>query len=409
MTTRPPDGPRTVGAPLVIFVAFTVQALVCIGLFSLPVAAPFAAPTLGLSASLVGVQVGLLYVSAIASSLLAARVTQRFGGIRTSQISLVGTALGLWLCATGTLSLVVAGTVVMGIAFGLPNPAASELLQRHTDAARRNLSYSIKQAGVPFGGILATVVVGLVGPYSWQVALCGLGALSAVSAVAIQPLAAPLDATRTAGISLFSNPFGSISTILAAPVQRRFFVVSLLLAACQLSVATFGMQMLLGDFHLATAVAAGIVALTQGAGFIGRLSGGVLGDRFGAIGSIGGLCVVMVISAIALATSGSSTEAIVLAVLFFLVGATSSGWSGLLLSEADHRAPPGMAADAAGVLMLASFVGVVLSSTAFGFIVPLVHSVRVVFWFVALAAALSLATLYLVLAADRHRAQGVEK
>jgi len=402
MTTQTTDGIRPVGERSVVFVAFMVQALVCIGLFSLPVAAPFAAPQLGVPASLVGVQVGVLYAAAIVSSLLAAQVTRRFGGIRTSQISLAGTAFGLWLCASAQLWLMLIGTIVMGIAFGLPNPAAAELLQRYTDGRRRNLLYSIKQAGVPFGGVLASLAVGFGASYSWQLALASLGLAAGLGALAINPLSRPLDHHRIPGLALLTNPFGSVTSILALPVQRWFFVVSLLLAACQLSVATFGMQMLILDFAMPATLAAGIVALTQLAGFVGRLAGGALGDRLGALTTIGWLCLVLTVAAGVVAVAPASTLPLLVAILMFLVGGTSSGWSGLLLSEADHRAPAGMAADAAGVLMLASFVGVVTSSGAFGVAVPSVETVRIVPGFVAFAAFASLLVLQHIAGMDRR-------
>ena len=49
--------------------------------------------------------------------------------------------------------------LAIGIAYGLPNPAASIVLARHAPADRRGLFFSIKQTGVPIGVALAGLLM----------------------------------------------------------------------------------------------------------------------------------------------------------------------------------------------------------------------------------------------------------
>ena len=63
-------------------------------------------------------------------------------------------------------------SVAIGIGYGLNNPAASEMLSRFTPKRRRNIVFSLKQSGVPLGGILAALALPLLAQgLGWCVAL----------------------------------------------------------------------------------------------------------------------------------------------------------------------------------------------------------------------------------------------
>jgi len=53
----------------------------------------------------------------------------------------------------------VLASMLIGIGYAFNNPASSHILKRVTPPRLRNLVYSIKQAGVPVGGILAALVM----------------------------------------------------------------------------------------------------------------------------------------------------------------------------------------------------------------------------------------------------------
>ena len=46
----------------------------------------------------------------------------------------------------------------MGFGYGMTNPSGAELLMRITPKRRRNIVYSIKQTGIPLGGMLAGAI-----------------------------------------------------------------------------------------------------------------------------------------------------------------------------------------------------------------------------------------------------------
>src|SRR6185312_9527845 len=92
------------------------------------------------------------------SASLAGGIVVRYGAVRASQMTLWLIAAGCALSALGSLYAIVPGAILMGLGYGIPNPAASQLLARIPSHRRINLLYSIKQTGVPIGGILSGVL-----------------------------------------------------------------------------------------------------------------------------------------------------------------------------------------------------------------------------------------------------------
>ena len=64
--------------------------------------------------------------------------------------------------------------LALGLGYGLLTPSASHLLARFAPAERRNLIFSLKQTGVPFGGIGAALITPAIAvTFGWRWALLG--------------------------------------------------------------------------------------------------------------------------------------------------------------------------------------------------------------------------------------------
>jgi MFS family permease len=131
------------------------QALATLAVFVLPVLAPAAAPDLGVPARWIGYQVAAVYLPAALVSALAGGALRRFGPARTTQAALAAAAAGCLALALGGLPGAAVGSALVGLGYGLTNPAASQVLGRLAPPARRNLVFSVKQSGVPLGAALA--------------------------------------------------------------------------------------------------------------------------------------------------------------------------------------------------------------------------------------------------------------
>ena len=154
---------------LVLSITLAVQAMVSWALLTLPVMAPVVAQALAVSPTYVGLYVALAYVGAMVASLGSGAAIVRFGAIRVSQIGLLVCAAGLTLCALPNALAVAVGAVLIGIGYGPITPASSHLLALTTPAHRMSLVFSVKQTGVPLGGVLSGLLVpSLMNWAGWQ-------------------------------------------------------------------------------------------------------------------------------------------------------------------------------------------------------------------------------------------------
>jgi MFS family permease len=150
---------RRVALPLAVTTA--VQMLVAFAVYSAPVMAPVAGPALGFSASAVGYYIAASYFGSMIGSAAAGGWIARFGPIRASQAGLVLCLAGLSLAASAWPPLVMLGGFVVGLGYGPTTPASSVILVRAAPPSIFALVFSIKQTGVPAGGVLAGLSVPL--------------------------------------------------------------------------------------------------------------------------------------------------------------------------------------------------------------------------------------------------------
>ena len=167
----------------------TLAIIVSMALLTLPVMAPEVGRALKLPTTSIGVYVALAYLGAMAGSLASGAAVARLGAIRISQVGLLLCALGLALCTVPWLPAVALGAVLIGLGYGPITPASSHLLARSTSPERLSLVFSIKQTGVPLGGVLAGALVpGLLLWVGWQAALLAVAVACGVCAALAQPL-----------------------------------------------------------------------------------------------------------------------------------------------------------------------------------------------------------------------------
>ena len=141
--------------PLIATLA--AQTLATMALFSLPAIAPAVAHALGVPGELVGLFVSVAYGTGIVSALLSPGFIHRYGGVRTMQAMLLTAAAMLLTAALGNVTALAAAAVVLGLGYGAAAPASTHLLVPHTPKSVFNLVMSLRQIGVPLGGVLASL------------------------------------------------------------------------------------------------------------------------------------------------------------------------------------------------------------------------------------------------------------
>lgn len=355
--------------------------------------------------SAVGIFLAAVYFGAMVGSVFGGAVVSGLGPVRASQYALLLQAAALLLLATASPTLRIVAALLCGIGYGPITPASSQILARTTPPQRMGVVFSLKQTGVPLGGLLAGAVLPALGTvFSWQAGMGGLAVLGVVVALASNRLRAALDDEATGRLAVSSGWYRPIAEVLAHPPLRALAGVSLIFSACQLSVSGYLMVFLHREVGMGMATAGVVYACAQAAGMVGRVAWGQLADRTGSSrGVLVGLAALMAASAFGTAMfSGQWPFAGVCAVAA-LFGATAIGWNGIFLGEVARMAPPGKVAAMTGGALFFTYFGVVVGPPAFGWLAEGVDSLGTAYGALAVLPLIALGLLLLGERAPRHR------
>lgn len=351
------------------------------------------AAALGIAPHLVGYQVSLIYASGVFFSMLASGMVKKLGAGRVGQLALLGAGIGFLLMATGSLAGIAAGSMLIGVGYALNNPSSSHILSRLAPPSRRNLIFSIKQAGVPLGGMLAALIIPplatLVG-WQWAIALFAIGPLGL--ALIYQPLSGAWNRDRNPRLRMTRGILAGQGHVWRDPNLRTLAIIGFLYSGVQLSISTFVVAMLIEQFGWAALAAASVAAVLQGFGAAGRVFWGLVADWLGS-----GF---LVLAIIGLLTAGCAmsfgvfgfSPALGIGVIM-LSGLAGSGWNGVLLAETAQSSPG--TGTLTGEVLTYTFIGVMVGPAMFSTIYALVGDFTGTF---ALFSALALVGCALALA-----------
>ena len=391
-----PAAPTPPSAWWSLTVTTAIQAMVSMALLTLPAMAPAVARALAVPSTLVGAYVALCYFAAMLSSLVGGTLVRRLGAIRVSQLGLGLCAVGLALCALPWLPAVALGALCIGAGYGPITPASSHLLALTTPAHRMSLVFSIKQTGVPAGGMLAGALVpGLSLWLGWQGTLLAVAGVCALCAALAQPLRAALDADRQPAQPLALQAlFKPIGMVLGHPSLRALAACSFLFSAVQVSTTAYMVTYLNESLGMTLLAAGAALSVSQLAGVVGRIAWGAVADRgLGPRNTLMLLATLMMAGSVLTALLQPQWPTLLIWAVVALLGASAIGWNGVYLATVARQAPPGQAGVATGGTLLFTFMGVVCGSPAFGALAGASGSYRIAFAALALPAALALGLL----------------
>ncbi len=349
-----------------------VQALAIMTSLAVPTLAPAIAADLGVSPARVGLFTSLLYVAATAGAILCPGFIARFGPIRMSQVLMLFCAAAMAIAATGTVAALAVAALVLGVAYALPIPSGALILVRVTPPRLHNLAFSIRQTGVPIGGMAVGALLPATAlAFGWRAALLLLAIPVLALTVALAPLRPALDAERRPGARLIAgNPLRPVLLLFRSPDLRWLAVAAFFFAGTELAFAAFLVTYLNGavGFDL---IAAGLaLSVFQVGGFSGRLALGAAADRVQRrrllLGGVGlGMAAA---AAVAGLFTASWPRPLVLAVAL-AAGFTSGGWTGVGIAEVARSSGPTDAVAATGALSMLMFLGVIAWPTLFSLLV----------------------------------------
>ncbi len=238
---------------------------------------------------------------------------------------------------------------MIGFGYGPSSPAGNDILHRTAPPAKRAMIFSVKQAGVPVGGVLAGLALAPFAEiFGWRASLVAAGLFVVAVILSAQPMRATLDAGRSLdqrlGLSTFLAPANLLSPLATLTETRALFrlaAAGTCLAFCQgiwfTYLVTYGVSVM--GYDLSTAGL--LFAILQGMSIVARIGLGWVADRTGSprqVLSLLGLA--SGVTTLAWALVGPGWAFWQVALLSAVAGVTVTSWNGVQLSEVARACPP---------------------------------------------------------------------
>lgn len=358
----PIPGPWTVVA-----VATFAQMMIAMSNILLPTIAPKLAEALGVSPILIGYQVSLTFGVATLSTMYGGKAVLRFGAARATQISVLCCGAGLALFAIPHVAAIALGSAAVGMGMGLLNPAAAHMLVSYTPPQRRNIMFSIKQTGVPVGGVITALTAPVIAVnfgYRWSLLMVGLMIFAIL--LVLQRYRELWDADRGSAPRGGSAAFGGVPLVWRQAKLRWISLVAMIFSAIQRIVLSFTVIYLVAEGHYGLVEAGVMLSVVQIGGSASRICWGWLADRLGSsLQVLMIICGITAASTLLLALFDPQWHKGLVYLLFFVIGATAVGWNGVFHAEAARLSPPGMASVVAAGTTFFVFAGVLVGPAAF--------------------------------------------
>lgn len=365
ITPAPQGALRFPTAPLITTLA--MQSLATMAAYSFPAAAPAIARDLNVPGTLAGIFVSTVYGVGIVSALLSPQFIHRYGAVRACQTVMLATLAMLLACALGSLLSVAIGAALLGLAYGASAPASTHLLVPRTPQPVMNLVFSIRQIGVPLGGVLAgLVMVPLTVRYGWRVALLCQTAPVLILLLLLQIPRKQWDSGRdSARAILRAGTLAPLSMLRESPAIRRLSLASFVYSGLQLCFVAFMTVHLTSKAGFDLIRAGQALAVYQIAGVISRPIWGWLADNVLAARQLLALQgIIMCVAAVLAGQFSVDWPPLLVVAICALAGVSASGFTGIAYAE-WARLGGARRTEAAGLGTSLMFAGVMLLPSAF--------------------------------------------
>lgn len=362
------------GVPYVALLAgLFVQTLVTMGAYSVPAAAPAIAADLGVPGERVGVFISMVYGTGMISAVLSVSFIHRYGAVRVSQfIILAGIGLIVAAALGGTVLALGLGAVLLGFGYGATAPTSSHLLMKRTAPSVRNLVFSIRQIGVPLGGVLAGLMVPpIVLAFDWQTAMAVQIIPALAMLVLLQFIRTEYDADRNPAYPITAHGLVEpLSLLKRLPEMRAMALMGFFYAGVQLCFVSFTSVHLYNQAGYDLVAAGAMLATYQISGVVSRPLWGVIADRWlSARLMLSAMGIVMGAMAVLAGTYSEAWPWLGVLAVSIVAGATASGYTGLAFAEYARIGGTEYAAASTALGAAAQFFGVMILPTIFSVMV----------------------------------------
>lgn len=314
-----------------------------------PVLAPELARSIGVDPSLLGIYTVIMWTVGGLVCLPAGELSDRYGGARVSQITLLLSVVSLGVAALGHPMALVLNAILLGAAWALQGPAGARVLIRVVPARHRALMFSVRQTGVQVGFLIASFGLPFLNAaFGWRGTALVLMVMLGLMLLVFRPMVRSID--EQAGMGMSEQPRARLSDgvrrVMKDPVLQGLGIAMAAYSATQFCMNGFFVVYAVGELKFGLAEAAAMLGVAQFGAFVARLFWGYVADRHvGPLRLVITLGLAMAFCGMAIGALGADANRLVVGVLVFAMGATSGGSNGVVLAEIARRAP-----DAAGLV-----------------------------------------------------------
>lgn len=368
--------------------------------FVMPVLAPLLTAAAGRPPEAYGWLGGAMGLGSVWFYVANGTITPALGPLRTLRAGLLVAIVGLALVLTAWWPAMIAGGVLIGFGYATTTPAGSQILADFTPRSMWGTLFSLRQAGVPAGGIAAGAIgTFLVAHIGWRGAIEVVMGLLLV--VALGLLLAPPRYNESRPLV----PFAPGGLIDPASIARPFLVVrgvpglpslvgvGFCLGFVHATVTSFFVLYLNIGLGMALPSAASLFAILQALAIAGRILFGLLADRIGSpLPVLKILAPLSAASALMLSFFSADWDGSSQILAAIVIGLAVGTWNGLYLAEIARLAPAHAVSEATASAGFFGFFAYMLAPPLVGWLATSV-GYRATFRIVAVAALAAFVTL----------------
>lgn len=386
-------------APLLIVIAAMLiqQAFAYFAALVLPNMAPAVAADLNIDPTLIGYYTGVLYFASSLGQLSCGSFILRFGAVRMSQASLLFMGIALMAGYFGALPVFAAAAALTGLATSVSTPASSHLLARYSPPNYAPLIFSVKQTGVPVGGLMAGLLVPfLLGWIGWRGTFVACGAFCVIFAIMLQPIRNRFDTDRIPNQSLKPGfIWQNLKQVMASPSLRDLALGMFCFVGLQGLFGSYFVTYIAETMGRPLASANYFFSIAMSTAIAARIIWGWVGSALmPARRLVSYLAVVMAVAAVGMGMiePGWSDGAIIGIAILFCISAIS--WHGLMMAEIARLAPTGQVGPVTGACLAFAGAGMMSYPMIYAILVATTGDKSLGFFIAALPAALMAIKLY---------------
>ena len=340
------------------------------------VLAPLYISAAGLSPETVGIIGGLSGLGSVWFFSANSVILPSFGPVRALIFGCFLAPFGAMLLFFHQPWLIFTAAVIMGFGYAITAPAGSQILAAHTPKRLWGTLFSIRMAGVPVGGALAGLAGGSIASlYGWEIALLVIALPAVATGLFLAIVKGKISDSNERVKFRFFNLFNPLNLLSPFKVLKKvpglplITFVSIGYASIQGGVFTFLTTYLMTELKMPLVLVGGLYATMQVASFAGRISVGVLADRFFSPRSVLIILGLMGPFGIYILTIlNNNFSPVFLFPAMALIGVSIASWNGLFMTEVTNVAQNHDVSEATSASTFFTFITYMLAPLVFGFI-----------------------------------------